>query len=773
MTEKVQPEEGRPGDLDAGQAGVVSEESADAGGVARRTILRVGAVGGAGVALVGAYRFGSAQKGGLSADGTFAATSTAIGDTLFYIENFPTSPLILTPFTDPLPVPKALAPIPKSVYSGWAEPPGPGIGQQNSLRNEQHQIWPSAIPAIGDWGVETGGKGGSPDPIVYKLDVMLGTHSFTTSQVLPINEQGRPTVSFDAAGKTYPAGTKRTLPASTIYAFNGTFPGPMINNEYGHPSLVRFENHLDENPQGLDRGDFGAPDWSFLTHLHNGHTAPESDGNPHYSMRYGPQHEGYRPKDASGKRMWVDNLYLNWPAGGLDNEKQSFFWFHDHRMDHTGSNVYKGMVGLFPIYDPKGNLDMGDETQGLRLPGVRTDNPDGSFDVKYDLPLVFFDCRLDDGVTVHQDIHDGMKEFPLAKNPRKHPEWWGHTFYKHFPNHGFVGDIFTVNGTAYPVLNVDRRKYRFRFLDASIARCYEFKLMSSTTPPVTSVSLGYGGDELEGQYRIPNGQQCMKFVQVANDGGLLPHALVRDSFELWPAKRREFIVDFTKYMDGTPTTTGDVIYLTDIMKMGNGRKMDTSTRTSLDPKWKVPLLKFVVGANVKDNSVIPAPDKLLRPLQILPASWKSAASLDNRLIFEVQRGSAGGEMEWLVNGKVFDPTLVGSSMKNKAGKSPLAQQKKNSFNVWEIRNGGGGWVHPFHLHMEEHRVVMRNGKDVTGGINPAHPDDTGREDLVNLDPSESTVIYRGFRDFVGPYVAHCHNLAHEDHAMMFGWEILP
>ena len=36
-------------------------------------------------------------------------------------------------------------------------------------------------------------------------------------------------------------------------------------------------------------------------------------------------------------------------------------------------------------------------------------------------------------------------------------------------------------------------------------------------------------------------------------------------------------------------------------------------------------------------------------------------------------------------------------------------QKKSSFNLWEIRNGGGGWVHPFHLHMEEHRIVMRNG----------------------------------------------------------------
>ena len=41
----------------------------------------------------------------------------------------------------------------------------------------------------------------------------------------------------------------------------------------------------------------------------------------------------------------------------------------------------------------------------------------------------------------------------------------------------------TVNGTANPVLEVKRRKYRFRFLDASISRIYEFKLMASTQGP--------------------------------------------------------------------------------------------------------------------------------------------------------------------------------------------------------------------------------------------------------------------------------------------------
>ncbi len=720
----------------------------DLGVVPRRTFLKLGAAGAAAVAVGGVGSLmlpGLDRRGLLSRDGLFDAASIAWSDAI-YSEKVPTSPLILSPFIDLLVIPKALAPEPRSAYTSWQSPPGPGPGQQNSLGNEQHQRWR--------------GEGGSPDPLVYKIHVEVNTHSFTSSQVLQINSLGQPAKSFDERGTVYPAGIARSLPPSTIYGFNGTFPGSMINAEYGKPVIVRFINRLHENPLNLDRQDFGSPDLSFLTHLHNGHTAPESDGNPHYSMRRGPRSHGYEPG------MWVDNLYLNWPAGSDDREKQSFFWFHDHRMDHTGSNVYKGMVGLFPIYDPKNGMDAGDERQGLKLPGVRTDNADGSFDVAYDIPLAFYDCRLDDGVTDHHDIHDA--EFPAARNPSQHPEWWGKTFFKHQPNHGFVGDIFTVNGTAYPVLEVKRRKYRFRFLDASVARIYEFKLMSSTQGPKSAASLGYQRSELQGQFRIPDGEQCMRFTQIASDGGLLPVPIPRDSFELWPAKRREFIVDFTKYQDGTPTTKGDVIYLTNVMKMPDGRMWTNSSRSLPDPAYKVPVLKIVIGDDVPDDSVIPT---AMRDLPPFPSNWQNL--LDNRMIFEVKRGSLAGEIEWLINGQEFDPSAPARSLKNKAGKTPLAQQKMGSFNLWEIRNGGGGWVHPFHLHMEEHRTVMRNGKIVPPGGLPGHPEDNSREDLVALDPSESVIIYRGFRDFVGPYVSHCHNLAHEDHAMMFGWEITP
>jgi FtsP/CotA-like multicopper oxidase with cupredoxin domain len=333
-------------------------------------------------------------------------------------------------------------------------------------------------------------------------------------------------------------------------------------------------------------------------------------------------------------------------------------------------------------------------------------------------------------------------------------------------------------------MKVKRRKYRFRFLDCSLARIYEFKLMTSAGGPKAAKDLGYKAEELQGQHRIEDGEQAMNFLQIASDGGLLPKAVTRDSFELWPAKRREFVIDFRNYTSGSKkgkaTKKGDRIYLTNVMKMKDGRMWNNSSRFSSDPKYKIPMIAFEIedDAEAPDASNV-FPGKPLRPLpemKLKPGTPEFDTALKNRLVFEVQRGSGSGEIEWLINGQEFDPSTPVTSLKNPAGQTPKAIVKKNSYALWEIRNGGGGWVHPFHLHMEEHRTVMRNGKlminpDGSQKADAGHPDDGSREDLIALDPSESVIIYRQFRDFTGNYVAHCHNLAHEDHAMMFGWTI--
>src|SRR5215213_8185250 len=445
--------------------------------VTRRDMLKLSA-GGAGLFALTASGF--AVPKGLGAGGVV-------------IEAFPTSPLILRPFNDPLKIPEALRPTVLSSSNSLGG--GLDLSRQDSLPACPDNVYKTKYgPTLGTHqllpgqGATAGYPFKSTTPLVYQIKLEVAGHSFTTSQVQPIDSFGRNVVPPGKANAN-----PRSLPQSTIYGFNGTFPGPRINAEYGQPALVRFENHLDVS-NGFDRQDFGA------------------------SGRF--EHEAaWEPGE------WTDHMYLGYPAGGNDREKQSFFWFHDHVHGHTGANVYKGMVGLMPIYDPK--KDRGDETDltGLRLPGLRTDHLDGTFDVKYDIPLALYDCRLDDGVTPHQDAHNGAGE--------THPEWWGKTFFRHFPNHGFVGDVFTVNGTAFPVLDVKQRKYRLRFLDASVSRIYDFKLMRSSGGPKSAKSLGYTGDELQGQYRLPDGQLCMKLVQIANEGGLLPGTDVRNHFELW------------------------------------------------------------------------------------------------------------------------------------------------------------------------------------------------------------------------------------------------
>jgi FtsP/CotA-like multicopper oxidase with cupredoxin domain len=687
------------------------------------------------------------------------------------IEAFPVSPLILKPFLDPLPVPLPLAP---SNPSTWSPAPNPVTGGLQDSDGGVHQVGyndPLVAP--------------QPAPLYYKIELKVAAHSFSSSPVLPINANGD---VVTLSPTTFPVqqssmdGSVAKLPDSTIYGFNGTFPGPMIYARYGQPAVVRFVNRLNENPLNLPRQNFGVEE--FLTHLHNGHTAPESDGNPNYKPN------AYR---ASG---WVDNLYLNWPAGGDKREMQSFLWFHDHRMDHTGANVYKGMVGLYPIYDPQ--HDSGDETRGYRLPGV----PNATTKrIDYDIPLAFYDCCLDDGVTPHQDFHNGCGE--------THPEWWGKTFFRHFPNHGFVGDLFTVNGKAFPVVRVKRRRYRLRFLDASIARIYDLKLMASRNGPVAARSTGRKGVKLQGQYQLPDGQQCMKMVQIASEGGLLPFPLLRNSIEIWPAKRREVIVDFSRFMDGRPTcATGreKVIYLVNTKQMTNGRKPNESTskfddKTGLplptpipdpdfDPDFRVPVLKIIIEpGTVTDNSFDPIdyvkkdpvdgfcslkinpttklPALAMRALPPVPMGFVGVPTFRA----ELQRsGKFGGEIQWLINGRPFEP------------REPLAFPLLNSTGLWTFKNGGGGWVHPLHLHMEEHRVISRNGVKTPSATDPAiytrtyngsaNIDDIGREDVISLAGGEEVVIWRKFRTFRGPYVAHCHNLAHEDHAMMFGWNIV-
>ena len=47
-----------------------------------------------------------------------------------------------------------------------------------------------------------------------------------------------------------------------------------------------------------------------------------------------------------------------------------------------------------------------------------------------------------------------------------------------------------------------------------------------------------------------------------------------------------------------------------------------------------------------------------------------------------------------------------------------------------------------------------------------------RKDVMTLADGEEARVFMRFRDMRGRYVMHCHNVVHEDHAMMVRWDIV-
>jgi FtsP/CotA-like multicopper oxidase with cupredoxin domain len=111
---------------------------------------------------------------------------------------------------------------------------------------------------------------------------------------------------------------------------------------------------------------------------------------------------------------------------------------------------------------------------------------------------------------------------------------------------------------------------------------------------------------------------------------------------------------------------------------------------------------------------------------------------------------------WLINGQTFDENRVDASI------------QQNTAEIWTLRNEGQGWSHPIHIHMEEGRILERNGKPI-----PPDSPEFGRKDTYILKPNDEIKIFMRFRDFLGKYPMHCHNVVHEDHSMMLRWDIVP
>jgi spore coat protein A len=203
------------------------------------------------------------------------------------------------------------------------------------------------------------------------------------------------------------------LPPTTLWGYDGLYPGPTIEARTGFPITVNWINDLrDEfdNPRvdhllPIDLCPHGAADLpKTVVHLHGGHVPPEVDGYPEDTFLPGESDTYVYPN--------------NQPAGTI--------WYHDHALGITRLNVMLGLAGFYLIRD--------DNEDALGLPS-------GEFEI----PLAFHDRSFN---------NDGSLKYPALLQDM------------------FFGDYNLVNGKVNPYLEVKQAKYRFRLLGGANSRTY-------------------------------------------------------------------------------------------------------------------------------------------------------------------------------------------------------------------------------------------------------------------------------------------------------------
>ena len=106
---------------------------------------------------------------------------------------------------------------------------------------------------------------------------------------------------------------------------------------------------------------------------------------------------------------------------------------------------------------------------------------------------------------------------------------------------------------------------------------------------------------------------------------------------------------------------------------------------------------------------------------------------------------------WVINGK------LAGDLRNPIRTVPLGQGE-----IWRLVNKDDRWWHPIHIHSDYFRIISRKRK-----VPPLFErDGMAKKDLILLRDNDVVDVFVKFTDHPGPWVFHCHNLEHEDMAMM-------
>ncbi len=306
--------------------------------------------------------------------------------------------------------------------------------------------------------------------------------------------------------------------------------------------------------------------------------------------------DGY-PTDltASGSSFMYDFQIKNRPGT---------YWYHPHPDMATASQAYRGLAGFFIV----GSV----AEDALSLPS-------GEFDV----PLVVQDKRLDNGLSYTPSDDDRSI--------------------------GMFGESVLVNGTVGAMLEVATRTYRFRLLNGSNARIYNFALSSGAT-----------------------------FQLIGTDGGLLDAPAPVTSVLLAPGERADVLINFGV------NSVGDEVFL----------QSNTFDGTKTQGKQAFKILKFKIGTKVNDPFMLP---NALMAVEKIAESDAIATRTFNIGHMMSHGGMMTSGMIHPLDGKFFDANRIDEVV------------KAGSVEVWEFDNTDGTETHPMHLHAGQFQVLSRTG----------------------------------------------------------------
>lgn len=351
------------------------------------------------------------------------------------------------------------------------------------------------------------------------------------------------------------------------------------------------------------------------------------------------------------------------------------FWYHPHGAGQTDIQVSKGLAGFFIIKDSS--------EAKLNLP--RTYGVD-------DIPLV-----------VQSKAFDDLQQIAIATD---------------------MDTALFVNGTLNPYFNAPAQVVRFRLLNGSSLRSYNF---------------GFG-----------NGQT---FYQIATDGGLKDSSLALTRLLLNPGERAEILVNFggmesqVLYLKSFASELPIGIYGSDSVGDVNNEIHEYNDN-------------FLNGAdfNLLKINVIAATSSPITTIAnaLVPYSPYNSSTATNyrTLVFDTLRllpidPPNRAEGPFGINNKTFYMDSINEVV------------HLNTTEIWTLVNKTLV-AHPFHIHDIQFNVVEKSGL-------PPTPSETGWKDVILVLPGDSVKFitrFETFADPITPYMYHCHLLHHEDDGMM-------